>query len=255
MEWTALADENDYRCLSIEAPWEEITADYNDLVTRYAATVRLPGFRPGKAPRVTIEQRFHKEIMADLSVRTIQRLGREAVRETGVEALGPLEASEIACDKGKPFRARVRYIPMPEILLPELTGLLAAEDGADPRDLISLRLLALVPFAVPDELVNQELALDGLGESKPGSDVWKAATERIRLMVILRRIARQEGIEVDEADVNRRIAEKAQEFGTTIKKLQTELEEGGGMVRLRDMLLAESTLEYLLEINKQEKDN
>jgi len=141
MEQTALADENGYRCLSIKVPWEEIAVDYDDLVTRYVTTVHLTGFRSGKVPRKVIEQRFHKEIMADLSVRTVQRLGREAVQETGIEALGPLEASEIECCKGKAFRAKVRYIPKPEIVLTELDEIFTAEDGADPRDLISFRLL------------------------------------------------------------------------------------------------------------------
>ncbi len=50
-------------------------------------------------------------------------------------------------------------------------------------------------------------------------------------------------------DVHKRIAEKAEEFGTTIRALQAELEKGGGIGRLRDMLLAESTLEYLREKN------
>jgi len=251
MEWTALADKNGYRCLNIAAPWDEIAADYDDLVARYAATVRLPGFRPGKTPRAVTEQRCRAEILADLSARTVQRLGREAVREAGIEALGPLETSGIECDKGKPFRAVVRYLPMPEFRLPELADLKTADDGTDARDRISRRLLDLVPFEVPAGLVRQELDRDGLGEGAPGTDAWHAAADRIRLMVILKRIARQEGIEVDERDVGRRIAEKAREFGTTIKELQAELEEGGGMVRLRDLLLAESTLEYLLETTRQ----
>jgi len=251
MELTHQEDENGYRCLSIEAPWDEIAADYADLVARYAATVRLPGFRPGKTPRVAIEQRFHKELMADLSARTVQRLGREAIKEAGVEALGPVEASEIDCAKGEPFRARVRYLPMPDIVIPDLAELATAEDGTDPRDRISRRLLELVHFEVPAELVRQELDRDGLEESVPDSEAWTAAADRIRLMVILKKIARQEGIEVDERDVTKRISEKAQEFGTSPKALQTELEEGGGMGRLQDMLLAESTLEYLMEGNMQ----
>ena len=112
-------------------------------------------------------------------------------------------------------------------------------------------MLERVPFDVPADLVRQELRVDRLEESAPGSDAWIAAAERIRLLVILKRIARQEGIEVDERDVTRRLAEKAREFGTTVKALQAELAEGGGMARLQDMLLAESTLDYLLEANRQ----
>ena len=74
--------------------------------------------------------------------------------------------------------------------------------------------------------------------------------DRIRLLLILKRIARQEGIEVDEVDVNRRIAEKAGDFGTSEKELKEELITAGGLDRLRDMLLAERTLEYLMEMDQ-----
>jgi FKBP-type peptidyl-prolyl cis-trans isomerase (trigger factor) len=250
MEWTQLEDENRYRRLCIEAPWDEIAADYHDLVARYAK-VGLPGFRLGKAPQPVIEQRFRKEIIADFSALITDRLGREAVREAGIEVLGPLEASDIECDKGKPFRAVVRCLPMPEFRLPDLAQLWTEDDSTDARDRVSRRLLELVPFEIPGELVRQELDLDALGESAPGSEAWQTASERIRLMIILKRIARQEGIEVDDNDVDKRITKKAEEFGESKKALRAELEKGGGMARLRDMLLAESTLEYLLERTRQ----
>jgi FKBP-type peptidyl-prolyl cis-trans isomerase (trigger factor) len=66
-------------------------------------------------------------------------------------------------------------------------------------------------------------------------------------MIILKKIARQEGIEVDELDVETRIKEKASEFGTTVEELRSQLEKGGGRDRLHNMLVAERTLEYLLE--------
>ena len=77
----------------------------------------------------------------------------------------------------------------------------------------------------------------------------QAASARIRLMLILKQIAKQEGISVEAMDLQRRIAAKAVEFGTTPKSLQEELEQEEGMERLRDMLLAESTLDYLIEKN------
>jgi FKBP-type peptidyl-prolyl cis-trans isomerase (trigger factor) len=139
---------------------------------------------------------------------------------------------------------------MPAIDLPDITSLKIDDEGVDPRDRISLRLLELVNFDIPGDLVKDELDLDGLGETAPGDAEWKVARDRIRLMLILKQIARHEGIEVDEADVNTRIAEKAKEFGTTVMSLRQELEKGGGLGRLRDMLIAESTLDYLLEKNK-----
>lgn len=247
MQWTALEDEDGYRRIQVEAPWEEIAEEYRDLVARYAASARLPGFRPGKTPRWVVEQRFHREIVADLSARAAQRLGSDAAREAGIEALGPLEATAIECDKGQPFRATVRYLPLPEFRVPEPAELATPDDGTDPRDRISRRLLDLVPFELPAAAVREELEHDGLGESQPGDDAWRAAADRVKLMIILKRIARQEGIEVDERDVDGRIAKKAGEFGESAASLRARLEQGGGTGRLRDMLLAEAALGYLLE--------
>jgi FKBP-type peptidyl-prolyl cis-trans isomerase (trigger factor) len=95
--------------------------------------------------------------------------------------------------------------------------------------------------------VRGELAFEGQPDCEPESEAWQAAARRVKLMLILKRIAREEGIQVEEADVEQRIAEKEEAFGTKADILKTELEKGGGIPRLRDLLLAESTLEYLLE--------
>lgn len=246
MKWEQHKNSDGYYRLSVEAEWPELAADYDDIVAGYAK-VRLPGFRPGKVPRSVIEKRFRKEIADALSQRATQRLGREAVREAGHESLGPVEAEVIECAREKPFRFQVRFHPMPDFELPDLGSLKAGASDADPRDQISLQLLKLVPFEVPDNLVEEELARDGIVGAGPESPEWRAASDRIRLMLILKRIARQEGIEVDSRDIDRRIAEKAKEFGTSRDALRSELEKGDGISRLRDMLLAESTLDYLVE--------
>jgi trigger factor len=168
MKIAQLDDHGGRKVLQIEACWSEIEADYRDLVSRYT-DVRLPGFRPGKAPQSVIEQRFQKEIVESLSTRIAERFGREAVREAGVEALTPLEASEIQCKPGQSFRALVRYLPMPEFQLPDLADLKTEDDGTDVRDRISRRMLEVVTSEVPGELVRQEVDLDGLRRSDPAS--------------------------------------------------------------------------------------
>ena len=249
MRWEQQKNDDEYYRLKIEADWSELAFDYDDIVAGYTK-VRVPGFRLGKVPRSVIENRFQKEIKEDLSLRAAQRFGREAIREGGIEALGSAEAEEIECVKGQVFRARLRFHPLPKIDLPDISRLKIDEASLDPRDQISLRLLELVSFDIPDKLVKDELDLDGNGDAAPGSADWKAATDRIKLMLILKQIARREGIAVDEADVSTRIAEKASEFGTTVKSLEKQFEKGGGLQRLRDILIAESTLDYLMERTK-----
>lgn len=245
MRWEQIDSEDGYHPMRVEAAWEEIAADYDDIVSAYAK-VRVPGFRPGKVPRSMIEQRLQKQILDDLSHRAAQRLSREALLDAGVKPMGPIEIGDIECGKGKPFRFIARFWPIPEIELPDLESLAIGDDVSDPRDVISRRLLELMNFAVPDELVRAELGADENDRGKE-SIAWKAATDRVRLMLILKTIAAKEGIEVSEADVEQRIKEKAIEFGSTHDALRSELEKGGGRQRLKDMLLAESTMDYLVE--------
>ena len=58
------------------------------MLRRYASQVRLPGFRPGKAPLDLVRKRFAKEIDDDVRERLISRLWREATREKGLHAAG-----------------------------------------------------------------------------------------------------------------------------------------------------------------------
>ncbi len=242
MKITQLPDDGERRVLQVEADWGVLAADYEDVVSAYSR-VEIPGFRPGRVPRSVVEQRLQKEIIDDLSQRAAHRLGREALRESGSESLGPVEVGAIECAKGKAFRFVARFWPMPVFGLPDLNSLVIEKDGSDPRDQISHMLLEMVTFDVPGDAVLAEMDED----DEKDSEAWKSAADRVRLMLILKKIAVREGIEVSEADVEQRIKEKALEFGTSPDALRAELEEGGGTQRLRDMLLAESTLEYLVE--------
>jgi FKBP-type peptidyl-prolyl cis-trans isomerase (trigger factor) len=242
MKWNESGTNEEVHQLTVEAEWTELIADYDERVSEYRK-LSIPGFRPGNAPQALIEKRFRKEMVEDLAQRVGHRLGREAIREADIEVWGPAEIRKIECEKGEAFRAELCFIPLPKLELPDFQCL----ENKD-RDQISLELLSRVELDVPDRLVADELVLDGI-DSTPGSAEWVAAADRVRLMMILKQIARQEGIEVDEKDVEDRIAEKANEFGTPPEKLLKELTrgQGGGLQRLRDMLIAESTFDYLTE--------
>lgn len=246
MKVETVALEGGYRLLRVQVPWEEVAPDYDDILRDFARRP-LSGFRPGKAPRALLEQRWRREIAEQLQQRGAQRWGPLALQEAQAEATGPVEASEIQWEKGQSFRFTVRFFPVPEFELPDYRAIALPETAADPQGELSHHLLAVTSLALPEELVRRELAFDGQAKADPESDIWQAAARRVKLMLILKRIAREEGIEVEDADVELRIAEKAAEFGTGPEALRAELEQGGGRARLKDLLLAESVLEYLLE--------
>jgi len=246
MEIMDTGDRNGWKTLCVSVPWEHVSADYDDILDAYCKG-GIAGFRAGRAPRPVVEKRFQREIMDELSHRCGIRLGREALKQTDAEPMGPVEAVDIECAKDTPFRFTVRFYPAPEFTLPEIGPFIAVEDGADPKDMISKRLLKMVSFEVPDELTRNELGSGFLGEIDKQNSEWRAAADRVRLMLILKRIARQEGIEVDDQDVDERIERKAVEFGVSSHALKAEFGKGSGRQRLKDILLAEATLNFLIE--------
>lgn len=250
MKWKFLGPEQGYNRIRVEADWEEMISDYNDIVDGYK-NAPVPGFRAGKAPRKVIEKQFQAEITDDLSRVCAQRFGHEAIRQSGLEPAGALEVFEIECVKGKPLRFVTRFIPLPDFDVPDLSSIQLPGTSEDPLSGVSQWLLELVGMRLPDELVRTELAFDGMYTSEPKSKEWADAEERVKLMLILKKIASREGIEVDDLDVEARIKAKASEFGMNVKELRAELKKGLGRERLRDMLIAESTLEYLLEISRR----
>jgi hypothetical protein len=62
----------------------------------------------------------------------------------------------------------------------------------------------------------------------------------------LGQIVEAEGIEVDERDVDQRVERMTSECGVKPQELRERLARSGGLGRLRALLVAEQTLEYLL---------
>ena len=224
MIWEMVDLEDGYRQVRVEVSWQEIEPDYHDILEDFK-NITVPGFRPGKAPRQVLEVRFRREISDHLARRVAHRLCRLALAEAGFQAAGPVEVSELEWEQGQTFRFTARFFPLPEFEVPDYRSLKVEEGVEDPQGQLSRRLLDLVDFHLPDDLVRAELAFDGQ-PNEPGSEAWQAAARRVRLMLILKRVAREEGIEVEDADIEQRIQEKAAEFGTRPEALEAELEQG-----------------------------
>src|SRR5437763_7488717 len=105
--------------LSIELPPEEVSKEWDAIANSFARFAKIPGYRPGKAPRRVIEAKFRKEIQEQLTKKLVSQSYRDAVAEKQlrVVSLTNLENVEIADDKTMRFRATV--ITAPEFELPD----------------------------------------------------------------------------------------------------------------------------------------
>ncbi len=105
--------------LRIELPPSEVQKEWDAMANNYARHARIPGYRPGKAPKAVIEKKFRKEIQDELTKKLVSKSYHEAIAEKQlrVVSLTNLEDVEFRDDHSMRFRATV--ITAPEFELPD----------------------------------------------------------------------------------------------------------------------------------------
>lgn len=235
--------------LNIESDWESIKDNYDNILEEYAKTP-IKGFRSGKAPRKVIEQRFGTVILKDIGVLSSQDLCKTAMDNKDLTAGSPISISNVKLKKGQPIQFKATFILMPEFELPEYLSLnLKSDNDDEKRNEISEILLEKAEINIPDEMVEQEMELTGITPGKLDIENWEAAKNRIALLLVLKQIAVQDGIETDERDIEERIELVAQQNSTTASALKQMLLPSGGLSRLANYITAEKVLEYIIENN------
>lgn len=113
--------------LRVEVEPERVRGALDEAAARLASEVRVPGFRPGKAPRRVLETRLGKEAIVSEAVRgALPTLYSEAARAEELAAVGSPEFDVERFEEadGAEFTATVEVLP--EVTLPELTGIQVA---------------------------------------------------------------------------------------------------------------------------------
>jgi trigger factor len=105
--------------LHIELPPEEVAKEWNAIANSFARFAKIPGYRPGKAPRAVIDKRFRKEIQDELTKKLVSKSYHDAVEkeQLRVASLSNIEDIQFAEDKSMRFRATV--VIAPEFELPD----------------------------------------------------------------------------------------------------------------------------------------
>src|SRR5947199_6477888 len=105
--------------LRIELPADEVSKEWDAIANSFARLAKIPGYRPGKAPRSVIEKRFRKEIQEEVTKKLVSKSYHEAIeqKQLKVASLADIEDVQFSEDKSMRFRATV--VTAPEFDLPE----------------------------------------------------------------------------------------------------------------------------------------
>ncbi len=107
------------RSLKIEVPAEEVSQRFVRAYSELNRQVRIPGFRPGKAPVALLEKRYAKEVEEDVVRSLVPDFYDRAVRQAGISPvlveIPPLERVKIKKDSPFTFTATVEIKPTIEL--------------------------------------------------------------------------------------------------------------------------------------------
>jgi trigger factor len=105
--------------LSIELPPEEVTKEWDAIANSFARFAKIPGYRPGKAPRAVIDKRFRKEIQEELTKKLVSKSYRDAVQQEQLRVASLTNIEDVQFGEDKSMRFRATVITAPEFELPD----------------------------------------------------------------------------------------------------------------------------------------
>jgi trigger factor len=118
MQVTTTPAPNSSLVLEIELPPERLSRAVDDAVRRLSRRTRVPGFRPGKAPRPMLERTLGPGVVLDEAVEhLVDDAYREALVEQSILPLTNANVEIVQAEEGKPviFKATVQVRPDVEL--------------------------------------------------------------------------------------------------------------------------------------------
>src|SRR3954466_14041693 len=93
--------------LQIELAPEEVAKEWDAIANSFARFAKIPGYRPGKAPRAVIDKRFKKEIQEERIKKLVAKSYREAIeqKKLRIASLTNVDEVHVGEDKSVSFQA------------------------------------------------------------------------------------------------------------------------------------------------------
>jgi len=105
------------RRMEVQVPAARVEQEMTQRLKNVSRTVRLKGFRPGKAPLKVVRQQFGKEIHQEVVSELVRRSFAEAVVEQKLNPAGGPRIEPIATAEGQDLKYAAIFEVLPEIAL------------------------------------------------------------------------------------------------------------------------------------------
>ena len=102
------------RLLEVSVPLATVNAEEEKTARRYAASVRLPGFRPGKAPAAMVRKRFKDAIRQQVLETLVQEAFKEVMEREKLDVAAQPHVHDVKFDEGQAAHLRAAPRGAPE---------------------------------------------------------------------------------------------------------------------------------------------
>ena len=110
------------RLLEVSIPLATVSAEEDKQARRYASTVRLPGFRPGKAPAAMVKKRFKDAIWQQVLETLVQEAFKEVMEREKLDVAAQPHVHDVKFDEGQPLTFELHLEVRPTIELKRTEG-------------------------------------------------------------------------------------------------------------------------------------
>lgn len=120
--------------LRVEVEPEKVSKAMEQLVRDFTQQARIPGYRPGKAPRAVIEKRYKKEIREELQKKLLGESTREAIAEKKLRVLQLASVDDVQLDDSHNMSFTATVVTQPDFTVPNYQGLSIEAKSPDVTD-------------------------------------------------------------------------------------------------------------------------
>src|SRR3954466_14155285 len=105
--------------LRIELGPDVVSKEWDAIANNYSRYARIPGYRPGKAPKQVIERKFRKEIQDELTKALVAKSYQEAIAEKQLRVVSLTDVGDVEFGEDRSMRFRATVVTAPEFDLPD----------------------------------------------------------------------------------------------------------------------------------------
>ncbi|MDB4886488.1 MAG: Trigger factor [Gemmatimonadetes bacterium] len=110
------------RLLEVSIPVSAVRDEEEKQARRYATSVRLPGFRPGKAPAAMVRKRFKSEIRQQVLETLVQEAFKQVMEEQKLDVAAQPHVHDVKFDDNGPLTFELHLEVRPKIELARTEG-------------------------------------------------------------------------------------------------------------------------------------